>query len=540
MGIFISQEEDKPLHYQVIARRWRPQTFQEVVGQSQVVDVLIKAIQREKVAHAYLFSGPRGVGKTSVARILAKALNCVEGPTPYPCCRCGPCLEIARGNFIDVLEMDAASNRGIDEVRGLRENVKYAPALGRYKVYIIDEVHMLTEAAFNALLKTLEEPPSHVVFIMATTEVKKIPPTILSRCQHFHFRPLAFGEVCSLLKKIGEQEGLELEEGALELLGRASGGSLRDGEMLLEQVLVSAQGPVTRDEVAHLLGRVESGVVEEAFEALERGEPQRIMALFQEQVVDRGFDPYGFVEELVGRARQAMVEVLKRGGESYNPQKILDLLLKLLERLRRHPLPDILAEMELVRMASLPKLIPLAELVEGLEAVERGEGNHRVRREVSGMDTPVPVAYQEGGLAKALKDRLGKARPLLVPILERCRVFKEEGDLILEFKRLNSFERERLEEGETVGLIRDFLEERGLRVAIKLRDNGEEILNPPEGRDLDGEVLDDPRIQRALGLFKGRIVQTKPMEEDKSESGNHNEAGSKASDSHGGDKGRTG
>jgi DNA polymerase III subunit gamma/tau len=529
------------LRYQVIARRWRPQTFQEVVGQSHVVGVLMKAIQRERVAHAYLFSGPRGVGKTSVARILAKALNCVEGPTPYPCCRCGSCLEIAQGSFIDVLEMDAASNRGIDEVRGLRENVKYAPALGRYKVYIIDEVHMLTEAAFNALLKTLEEPPSHVVFIMATTEVKKIPPTILSRCQHFHFRPLAFGEVCSLLKRIGEQEGLNLEEGALELLSRASGGSLRDGEMLLEQVLVSAQGSVTRGEVAHLLGRVEAGVVEEAFDALGRGEPQRIMALFQEQVVDRGFDPYGFVEELVEKARQATIEVVKGGREPYNPQKILDLLLKLLERLRRHPLPDVLAEMELVRIASLPKLIPLAELIEELGAVERGEGVFRVSQEVSRKDVSASVGYREGELAKALKDQLGKARPLLVPILERCKIFKEGKDLILEFKRLNAFERERLEEGETVELIRGFLEERGLRVAIKLRDNGEEILKPPDRvKDPDEEILDDPRIQRALGLFRGKIVQTKPMEEDKSESGNHHEAGSKASGSHSGDEGGTG
>jgi len=529
------------LRYQVIARRWRPQNFQEVIGQSHVVEVLMKAIQKKRVAHAYLFSGPRGVGKTSVARILAKALNCVEGPTPYPCCRCGSCLEIARGSSIDVLEMDAASNRGINEVRGLRDNVKYAPAQGRYKVYIIDEVHMLTPEAFNALLKTLEEPPSHVVFIMATTEVKKVPPTIFSRCQHFRFRPLAFGEVCSLLKRIGEQEGLKLEEGALELLGRASGGSLRDGEMLLEQVLVSAQGSVTRSEVARLLGRVEAGVVEEAFDALSRGEPQRIMALFREQVVDRGFDPYGFVEELVEKARQVMIEKVKGGRESYNPQRILDLLLKLLERMRRHPLSDVLAEMELVRIASLPKLIPLAELIEGLEAVERGKGAFRATQEASRRDASASAGYREGELAKALKDRLGKARPLLVPILERGRIFREGKGLILEFKGLNAFERARLEDEETVELIRGFLEERGLRVAIKLRDNGEEILKPPdEVKDPYAEMLDDPRIQRALGLFRGKIVKTKSMEEDESESGNHHEAGSKASGSHGGDKGGTG
>lgn len=530
------------MRYQVIARRWRPQNFQEVVGQSHVVDVLMKAIQRGRVAHAYLFSGPRGVGKTSVARIFAKALNCVEGPTPYPCCRCGSCLEIARGSSIDVLEMDAASNRGINEIRELRDNVKYAPVQGRYKVYIIDEVHMLTPEAFNALLKTLEEPPPHVVFIMATTEVKKVPPTIFSRCQHFRFRPLALGEVRSLLKRIGEQEGLKLEEGALELLARASGGSLRDGEMLLEQVLVSAQGSVTRGDVARLLGRVEAGVVEEAFDALSRGEPQKIMSLFQEQVVDKGFDPYGFVEELVEKARQVMIEEVKGGKEPYNTQRVLDLLLRLLERLRRHPLPEVLAEMELVRIASLPKLMPLAELIEGLEAVERGEGAFRVAQEASSRrDVSASDGYRKGELAKALKDRLGKARPILVPILEKCKIFRDGEELILQFKGLGDFERERLEEGETVELIRSFLEERGLRVAIKLRDNGEEILKPPdEVKDPDVEMLNDPRIQRALGLFRGKIVKTKQMEEEQSESGNHHEAGSKASGSYGGDKGGTG
>ncbi len=520
------------MRYQVIARRWRPQTFQEVVGQDQVVDTLMKAIQRGRVAHAYLFSGPRGVGKTSVARILAKALNCSEGPTPYPCCRCGPCLEIAQGNFIDVVEMDAASNRGIDEVRGLRENVRYAPAVGRFKVYIIDEVHMLTEAAFNALLKTLEEPPSHVVFIMATTEAKKIPSTILSRCQHFHFRPLAPGEVRTLLKKIGEHEGLKLDEGALELLSRASGGSLRDGEMLLEQVLVSASGPVSKDEVARLLGRVEAGVVEEAYRALVRGDPERVLSLFKEQVVDRGFDVYGFVEELVGEARGALVEVVKRREESYNHQLILDLLLKLLERLRRHPLPDALAEMELVRIASMPCLVSLAQLVDGLRAIK---GDHPTEKPVA--VSPLP---REGDLSRELREYMEKARPLLAPILEKCRVFKEKGYLVVESKRLNAFEKERLEEQETVGLIHRFLDERGLDVEIKLRDNGEELLEPLEARSPQEEILNDPRIQRALKLFRGRVVQIKPTKEEGCESGSYHEAGAEAPGTGGGDKGGIG
>src|SRR5215471_9441674 len=202
------------MSYQVIARKWRPQTFEDLVGQSATVQTLRNAVVQNRIAHAYLFAGARGVGKTTTARILAKALNCVQGPTVTPCGVCDSCKEISTGNSIDVLEIDAASNRGIDEIRELRENVKYAAARDRFKVFIIDEVHMLTTEAFNALLKTLEEPPPQVVFILATTELHKVPATILSRCQHFNFRAISHREILDRLQHICSEEKVRISEEA--------------------------------------------------------------------------------------------------------------------------------------------------------------------------------------------------------------------------------------------------------------------------------------------------------------------------------------
>src|SRR5262245_56196524 len=223
-----------PAEYTVLARRYRPQQFADLVGQEAVAQVLINALESNRVAHAYLFTGARGVGKTSTARILAKCLNCVKGPTTTPCNECDLCLSIAAGEDIDVLEIDGASNRGIDEVREIRQNVQYRPGRARYKIYIIDEVHMLTPPAFNALLKTLEEPPAHVKFIFATTEAQKIPVTILSRCQRFDFSGIGVGQIKERLRAIVDREGMLADDEALEMVARRAGGSMRDAQSLLD------------------------------------------------------------------------------------------------------------------------------------------------------------------------------------------------------------------------------------------------------------------------------------------------------------------
>ncbi len=240
--------------YVVLARKWRPSTFDDVVGQQHVCRTLKRALELGRWSHAYLFSGPRGVGKTTVARILAKALNCDQGPAPVPCNECSSCKDIAASRGMDVLEIDGASHRGIDEIRTLRENVRYAPTKGKHKIYIIDEVHMLTAEAFNALLKTLEEPPPSVVFIFATTELHKVPTTIASRCQRFEFRKIAATEIRQRLRRISDDEGFRVSDEALGLVARRADGSMRDAEGLLDQVIAFAGGPVEPGHLEELLG----------------------------------------------------------------------------------------------------------------------------------------------------------------------------------------------------------------------------------------------------------------------------------------------
>src|SRR5271165_2489296 len=251
------------MSYKVIARKYRPQTFTDLVGQQHVTKTLANAIKNNRVAHAYIFSGVRGVGKTTTARILAKALNCVKGPTAEPCGECDSCREIAAGNSLDVIEIDAASNRGIDQIRELREMVRYAPASSRYKVVILDEAHQLTDEASNALLKTLEEPPERVVFILATTRAESLVETIKSRAQLFQFRALSFKEIAGEINRVTKAENLTIDSGAVAVLARAAEGSLRDGLSLLEQAIAYSGDAITDTQVRELLGVVTEGVLDE-------------------------------------------------------------------------------------------------------------------------------------------------------------------------------------------------------------------------------------------------------------------------------------
>ena len=294
------------MEFQVSARKYRPASFNEVLGQSHVVQTLTNAIDRKRVAHAYVFSGMRGVGKTTVARILAKSLNCEQGPTSHPCKTCASCVEITRGNSVDVIEIDGASNTGVDDVRELRENVKFSPFHGTYRVYIIDEVHMLSNSAFNALLKTLEEPPSHSVFIFATTEVHKIPATILSRCQHFTFRRISRLEIIKQLRHVATQTGVTVEDRSLSALARASEGSMRDALSLLDQAVSFGGECIQHEDLEALIGSVPDELVRLMIEAILGHQAAQTMSLVG-QLVDQGFDVRVYCREILERFRNLLV-----------------------------------------------------------------------------------------------------------------------------------------------------------------------------------------------------------------------------------------
>ena len=284
--------------YVVIARKYRPATFEQLVGQEHIARTLQNAIRQSKIAHALLFCGPRGVGKTTTARIFAKALNCKEGPTPTPCCKCSACREIPEGNCLDVIEIDGASNNSVDDVRLLRENARYCPSRDRYKVYIIDEVHMLTPQAFNALLKTLEEPPQHVKFVFATTAPERIPTTILSRCQRYNFRRIGRAEMVSNLREIAKTEGIPADDEALGFIADKSGGSLRDAQSILDQARSLATERLTLKDVSKLLSVTDTAFLAEFVDALIDGDPARVIRGV-EKLFDQGVNFRSFFAELV-------------------------------------------------------------------------------------------------------------------------------------------------------------------------------------------------------------------------------------------------
>ena len=294
------------MDYQVSARKYRPGTFDDVIGQPHVVQTLVNSITTKRIAHAYLFSGTRGVGKTTVARILAKALNCERGPTGTPCATCVNCQEIAQGTSVDVIEIDGASNTSVDDVREIRENVKFTPFHGQYRVYIIDEVHMLSNSAFNALLKTLEEPPSHVVFIFATTEIHKIPATILSRCQHYNFRRIARTEIVERLRHVAQQDGIALEDRSLLALARASEGSMRDALSLLDQAVAFGGTTIAHADLEALLGAVPQQLVRGMIQAI-TGQDSPVALQMLADLLDQGHDLRAYCADVVEYLRNMLV-----------------------------------------------------------------------------------------------------------------------------------------------------------------------------------------------------------------------------------------
>lgn len=375
------------MSYQVIARKWRPQTFNDLVGQQHVTETLKNAIKNDRVAHAYIFSGARGVGKTTAARILAKALNCIKGPTPDPCGECDSCKEIAAGSSLDVIEIDAASNRGIDQIRELREMVRYAPAASRSKVVILDEAHMLTGEASNALLKTLEEPPDRVIFVMATTQPEDLVDTIRSRSQHFHFRALTFAEITKRLEEIAQKEELKIAPGAMAVIARMAEGSLRDALSLLEQARAYCGDTIPDAEVRALLGVVPEDALDELVGAIAEGSADRALGLvhtFQKE----GRNLQHFCREAIRHMRNLLIArvcgadsdliaatpnqrpAIEKAAARFSEEdltRFFQILLQTDDDLRRKPDPRAHLEMGLLRLINASRLAPLEELLADLK-----------------------------------------------------------------------------------------------------------------------------------------------------------------------------
>ena len=301
--------------YQVIARKWRPQTFDDVVGQDHVVRTLKNAITRQRIAHAYLFVGPRGTGKTSTARIFAKALNCTDGPNANFDVNDPACKAIADGSHLDVIEIDGASNNGVDQVRDLRETVRYAPAQGKFKIYIIDEVHMLSAAAFNALLKTLEEPPAHVKFVFATTDPQKVLPTIVSRCQRFDLKPIPNDLIVERLKKIAKEEKIKVSDSALESIARLADGGMRDAQSIFDQMISFCGNEIAEPDVLDVYGLVASEKIAALAAALAAGDHQKIVAIVDECDA-AGRDLVRLLVDLQALVRGALLDAIAKGGKS--------------------------------------------------------------------------------------------------------------------------------------------------------------------------------------------------------------------------------
>jgi DNA polymerase-3 subunit gamma/tau len=373
-----------PPNYTVVARRYRPQQFADLIGQEHVAAALTNAIISGRLAHAYLFTGARGTGKTSTARILAKALNCEAGPTATPCDRCDICLGIMGGDDVDVLEIDGASNNKVDEVRDLRSNVGFRPTRGRYKIYIIDEVHMLSTSAFNALLKTLEEPPPHVKFILATTEVQKIPITILSRCQRYDFATVGPAKILESLQRIVTTEKIDATDDALRIVARRANGSMRDSQTLLEQLLGACDGVLTAEKVHALFGTAPDERVGELADAILTGDVKRAVELVGANA-ERGLQPGELLDQLVDYWRGLMLaavggvdpeqihsspllrEAISRQVEGRNLDAVLtgiDILTATKTKMRGSPHTQVLLEVATLRLARLNDLLSVAQLAQ--------------------------------------------------------------------------------------------------------------------------------------------------------------------------------
>jgi DNA polymerase-3 subunit gamma/tau len=542
-----------------MARKYRPMGFEDVVAQQHVTTTLTNAINSGRIGHAYLFAGPRGTGKTTVARILAKALNCIQGPTSKPCNKCQFCEEVNIGRSLDVIEIDGASNNSVEDVRALRENVRYTPASGKYKVYIIDEVHMLSDSAFNALLKTLEEPPKHVVFIFATTEPHEVPATVLSRCQRFDFRRIPIKDLMESINKIADKEKIEIEQEAGFILAHKADGSLRDILSLLDQVISYGGKKITAELVNQTLGLVDISFLFEMENAIRQKDSNKVLSLLEE-FINAGGDLEEFVHGLlehfrnlliakISQNRKEIFELSEEHIKKYQDEakdlavgdilRMIKIAADLNLALKRSNEPRTYIEIALIKLSNLDSSIKLEEILEGLKSLKSGCDNSEKSSSIENSPTqskannPTVVSPRKTGdisfsqiQAKwdKILEKVKKNKTSLWSCLVEGELSCMEGDsLVLEFHNGRKFHKQQVEKKENLKLIGDTINEI-FGFSVRIKTTMDEAKNSPfkhqlmenkkpnksdvdsSRRSPDKIVEEEPNLKEILDVLDGELL----------------------------------
>jgi len=555
------------MSYLVLARKWRPKTFDDLIGQDYITQTLKNAISTGKIAHAFIFSGPRGVGKTSTARIVAKALNCTNGPTPDPCLNCSFCQEIAEGKSLDVIEIDAASHTGVNDVREIIENIKYLPTSGKNKIYIIDEAHMLSQSAFNALLKTLEEPPPHVLFILATTEVHKVPVTILSRCQRYDFKKVAVDKIKEQLASITSKEQIKIQDETLHIISQEADGSLRDALSLMDQLIATFGTDINHEDALNILGILDRTLAKSTIEGILKKDPKFSIDVLN-QAVEKGISPKRFAEDLLRTLRYALLiktcgknsitdlsdedktafEDLLKDENVETLETLFNLMLEGAENIQRSFYPLMALELILIKLSTLDRIIPVEDIIKKLDNLSKSLGSPKqsagrfdeptetyksapspkkapkLAEKIAATNTdttetePVQANTKPSG-SKSTEDFIQfvkTTKPVIGKRLEQANEIIIDGSIVKIICETQSAQSNYLKRKESQtaldALIKEFFSD-----GVKLQIEEVSLKNPENNKtkveqkaEKKEKLKNDPVLKEAIDIFGGRVISIKP------------------------------